>query len=57
MVRIQAATMAVKGVFDRVLQSVAESAKEVRRYTAWSDEELVTAVEESEPAAFGYIIY
>lgn len=56
MVRIQAATMAVKGVFDRVLQSVAESAKEVRPYTAWSDEELVTAVQGGDQDAFGHII-
>lgn len=56
MARIHAATMAVKGVFDRVLRSHAAATTEVRPYTAWSDEELVSAVQNGEQEAFSHII-
>lgn len=54
MVRIRAATMAVKGVFDRVLQVASKS--EARPYTSMTDEELVKAVQSGEQDAFSHII-
>lgn len=54
MVRIHAATMAVRGVFDRVLQ--AASKEQARPYTSLTDEELVSAVQNGEQEAFSHII-
>lgn len=57
MARIRAATMAVKGVFDRVLRTYeAAGATQARPYTAWTDEELVAAVQNGEQEAFSHII-
>lgn len=54
MVRIRAATMAVRGVFDRVLQVAAK--EQARPYTSLTDEELVAAVQNGEQDAFSHII-
>ncbi len=54
MVRMRAATMAVKGVFDRVLQVAAK--EQARPYTSLTDEELVQAVQNGEQDAFSHII-
>lgn len=54
MKQMRAATLAVKGVFDRVLK--AREMEDVRPYTSMKDEELVAAVQRGEQEAFAHII-